>query len=102
RRTWPRNSETRKTCPGSSAFLTTGCLLYASKAGPVADHTKSGPRIPASQKSRSFCVIFSCISSSTRLSHPKRAHSGRFLQTSHTEDDKAADESARVRLPISV
>ena len=40
---------TSMSLPGSFAFLTTGCLLYASIAGPVAAQTKSGPRIPASQ-----------------------------------------------------
>ena len=43
---------------GVSAFLTTGCLLKASSAGPVAAHTKSGPRMPASQKSWSCFVMF--------------------------------------------
>ena len=31
---------------GELAFLTTGYLLNASSAGPVAAHTKSGPRMP--------------------------------------------------------
>ena len=86
---------------GSFAFLTTGCLLKASSAGPVAAHTKSGPRIPASQKSRSCCVIFSRISLSTVLSQPGRA-AERFLQTIQTDEDRAADPSERVRLLISV
>src|SRR5436309_1244034 len=43
-------------------------------------------------------MIFFCISSSTRLSHPGRAFSGRFLQTSQIEDASAAEERARVRL----
>ena len=42
------------------------------------------------------------ISSRTRLSQPGRAVSGRFLQTSQTEEDRAADERARVRFAISV
>ena len=49
RRTCRRNSATVISLPGSFAFLTTGCWLYASSAGPVAAQTKSGPRMPASQ-----------------------------------------------------
>src|SRR5713226_4436983 len=58
--------------------------------------------MPASQKSRRRVVIFSYISSRTRLSQPGRAVSGRFLQTSQTEEERAAEDRARVRVPISV
>ena len=37
------------------------------------------------------------ISSRTRLSQPGRADSGRFLQTSQTEEERAEDECERVR-----
>src|SRR3972149_98258 len=97
RRTARRNSDTDIVSPGSLAFLTTGCLLYASSAGPVAAHTKSGPRMPASQKSRRRSAIFSRISSRTRLSQPGLAVSGRFLQTNQTEEERAAEDRERVR-----
>ena len=86
---------------GALAFFTTGYLLNASRAGPVAAHTKSGPRMPASQKSRSLPVMFARMSSRTLLSHPGRA-AARFLQTIHTDDDRAAEEIARLRFPRSV
>ena len=64
RRTWRWNSATVSTLPGASVRFTTGCLLKASSAGPVAAHTKSGPRMFASQKSRSLVVMLACISRS--------------------------------------
>ena len=85
----------------SFAFLTTGCLLNASSAGPVAAQTKSGPLIPASQKSRSCWVMFSRISLRTAASQPGRA-GPRFLQTSQTDEASAAEVIARVLVPISV
>jgi len=73
RRTCRRNSDTVMSRSGWLAFFTTGCLLYASRAGPVAAQTKSGPRIPASQKSRNLRPMLSRIPSSTRVSQPGRA-----------------------------
>src|SRR5207244_2552628 len=83
-------------------FLTTGWRLYASRAGPVAAHTKSGPRIPASQYSRRQTLMLVRMSSNTRLSQPGRASSGRSRQTSQTEDERAAEESDRLRATRSV
>src|SRR5260370_23530195 len=101
RRTCRRNSVTLIVFPGSLAFLTIGCLLYASSAGPVAAHTKSGPRIPASQKPRRRWRTLERISSSTLLSHPGRAKGLRFLQTSHTDDASADDDCALILLASS-
>ena len=70
RRTWRRNSATVNRPPSTSALRTTGWRLNASSAGPVVAHTKSGPRMPASQKSRSRSVTFSRISTSTVPSQP--------------------------------
>src|SRR5690554_4444359 len=58
--------------------------------------------MPASQKARSFSAIFDFISSSTLLSQPARAAAERFLQTSHSEDESAAEERARLRVTFSV
>ena len=57
--------------------------------------------MPASQKSRSLSVMFARISSRTPLSQPGRT-AARFLQTIHTDDDRAADAIARLRFPRSV
>src|SRR5271157_568078 len=100
RRTLFRNSAMVIVAPGTSAFLTSGCLLNASKAGPVAAHTKSGPRMPSRQKVAKWVVMFSRISFRTFVSHPTGASAGRFLHTSQTDDDRAADWSDRVRLVI--
>ena len=90
RRTWHRNSATLSRSSARSAFLTTGCRLNASSTGPVAAHTKSGPRMPASQKSRRRSTMCSCISASTLPSQPGRAVAGRFLQTSQMEEERRA------------
>ena len=74
---------------GAFAFLTAGYLLNASSAGPVAAHTKSGPRMPASQKSRSFPEMFSRISPRTLLSQPGR----RFLRLRQTSQMDDASEA---------
>jgi len=53
--------------------------------------------MPASQKSRSLVVMLASISLSTCVSQPARASGSRFLQTSQTEDESAAEASERVR-----
>ena len=101
RRTSRRNSDTVICEPAASAFFTTGYFANASSAGPVAAHTKSGPRMPATQKSRSCCVMFARISASTAVSQPARA-AGRLRQTIQMEDARAADCMARVLASRSV
>ena len=83
-------------------ILTDGYLLNDSNAGPVAAQTKSGPLMPASQKSRRRSVMFVRICASTRASQPGRTPTARFLQTSQMEDDNAAEDSDRWRFCISV
>ena len=51
---------------------------------------------------RSRVWMFRRISSRTLLSQPGRADSGRFLQTSQTEEERAEEARARVRASLSV
>jgi CRISP-associated protein Cas1 len=71
RRTSRRNSATgiASLAPEDVASRSTiGCLLYASSAGPVAAHRKSGPLIPASQKRCICSVMLARIEASTKRS----------------------------------
>src|SRR5437867_2485007 len=46
--------------------------------------------------------MFARMPPRTKLSQPGRADSGRFLQTSQTEDERAAELRASIRAPRSV